>query len=182
MTQKTKRTLLIVAIVLVLALLTASIWLAVRLFGGNHKHTPVLIAAKEATCTEDGNHAYYRCKCGDCFTDKTCKTPTTEAEQLIPATGHSTEDDGDCYTALYCSICNAVIREAGVHLVEGEKGNCTIGLKCTACGEVLREPKAYHIDNDHDFMCDNEGCQITLEGVPKDENEGIDLPLVPNNS
>ena len=37
-----------------------------------------------------------------------------------------------------------------------------------------------HNDTDEDFECDNEGCQITLDGAPKDENEGIDFPIVPN--
>ena len=29
----------------------------------------------------------------------------------------------------------------------------------------------------YDYICDNGDCQITVEGAPKDDNEGIDLPI-----
>lgn len=181
MNQKQKRALIIVAVVLVLALLAVGIWLAVR--SGNdveHQHSPILVEAKKATCTEDGNNAYYRCECGKFFTDEACKNETTEAEQIIPAKGHNAVDDGDCDTALVCSVCNAVVREAGVHLPEKDDGNCKTEVKCQNCGEVAIAASSDHKDTDHDYICDNGDCQITVEGAPKDDNEGIDLPIDKN--
>ena len=178
MNPKRKRTLIFVAAVLLLALIALIIWLAVG--SGKHEHTPILVEAKEATCTEDGNNAYYRCECGKFFTDQACKNETTEAEQIIPAKGHNAVDDGDCDTALVCSVCNAVVREAGVHLPEKDDGNCKTEVKCQNCGEVAIAASSDHKDTDHDYICDNGDCQITVEGAPKDDNEGIDLPIDKN--
>lgn len=151
MNPKRKRTIIIVAVVLVLVLIAVGIWLAVRSGSGDggHQHTPILVEAKEPTCTEAGNKAYYRCECGKFFTDEECKNETTEAEQIIPAISHDALTDG----------------------------NCTTEDKCPYCNEIIGEAQAEHIDKDGDFICDNKNCAVTLEGAPKDENEGIDLPI-----
>ena len=147
MNQKQKQTITIVAVVVALLLLIVGIWLA--LGSGKHEHTPILIEAKAATCTEAGNNAYYRCKCGKFFTDEACKNETTEAEQVIPAISHDALTDG----------------------------NCTTEDKCPHCGEIIGAANAEHTDKDGDFICDNENCAVTLDGAPKDDNEGIDLPI-----
>lgn len=147
MNPKQKRTITIVAVIAVLALIAVIIWLAVG--SGKHEHTPILIEAKAATCTEAGNNAYYRCECGRFFTDEACKNETTEAEQVIPAISHDALTDG----------------------------NCTTEDKCPYCGEIIGAANAEHTDKDGDFICDNENCAVTLDGAPKDDNEGIDLPI-----
>ena len=72
--------------------------------------------AKAATCTEDGNNAYYTCSaCGKIFKDADGKTATTVETEKIAATGHTmtktdakaatcTEDGNIAYW--YCSVCN----------------------------------------------------------------------------
>ena len=51
-------------------------------------HVLTLVPAKEATCTEAGNHAYYTCShCEDIFADAT-GTQEFEGTTVIPATGH----------------------------------------------------------------------------------------------
>ena len=72
--------------------------------------------AKAATCTEDGNNAYYTCSaCGKIFKDADGKTVTTVEAETIAATGHTmtktdakaatcTEDGNIAYW--YCSVCN----------------------------------------------------------------------------
>ena len=150
MNQKRKRTLILVVAVLVLALLAVGIWLIVR--SGNepgHTHTPILVEAKEATCTEAGNNAYYRCECGKFFTDEECKNETTEEAQIIPAISHDALNDG----------------------------NCTTEDKCPYCGSMIGEANAEHTDSDGDYICDNPNCAVTMDGAPKDDNEGIDLPI-----
>ncbi len=63
------------------------------------------------------------------------------------------------------------------HDVGDSDGNCTTPIKCKNCNQELEAGMAAHNDTDHDYVCDNYDCQITIEGAPKDENEGIDLPV-----
>ena len=47
------------------------------------------VPAKSATCTKDGNKAYYQCPdCGLLFEDAEGTTETTLEKVTIPATGH----------------------------------------------------------------------------------------------
>lgn len=146
--SKNKKRILIAAVAVLILLL---IVLVLRTCSGEdaHKHTPILVEAKAATCIEAGNNAYYRCECGKFFTDEECKNETTEAEQVIPAISHDALNDG----------------------------NCTTEDKCPYCGEIIGEANAEHTDKDGDFICDNKNCAVTLDGAPKDDNEGIDLPI-----
>lgn len=55
---------------------------------GIHEHKLEAVAAKDPTCTEAGNKAYWRCSvCGDLFLDKEMTQPATLADVTIPATG-----------------------------------------------------------------------------------------------
>ena len=51
--------------------------------------TPV--EAKNATCTEDGNKAFYRCSCNKLYADATASVEMTEDETVIPTAGHDYE-------------------------------------------------------------------------------------------
>ena len=55
-----------------------------------HVHTPELKEAKQATCTEEGNTAYYVCTgCGKWFEDKTALVEITDKSSvIINPTGH----------------------------------------------------------------------------------------------
>ena len=65
-------------------------------------HTLTKTEAKAATCTEDGNYAYWTCDvCGWVFSDETGATRTTVEAQRIPATGHN-------YESGTCTDCGAV--------------------------------------------------------------------------
>ena len=77
--------------------------------------------AKDATCTEAGNSAYWTCNdCGKMFSDEACTTEITEVP-TIPATGHSltkTEaKDATCTEAgnsayWTCSVCGKMFADA----------------------------------------------------------------------
>ena len=86
-------------------------------------------------------------------------------------------DDNDCSTALNCGVCVKEILAAGEHSPEKDDGNCTTEQKCTVCGQVAVAAKDAHNDTDHDYLCDNAGCQVTVGNPPKDTNPGIDLPI-----
>ena len=113
---------------------------------------------------KDATDHWIECRCGD----KKDVTP------------HSAIDDNDCTTADICS-CGYTVRDAKDHTPGKDDGNCKTEIKCTVCGKTAVAGTTDHNDANHDFVCDNPGCQVTVNGAPKDENEGIDLPLVPNN-
>lgn len=88
-------------------------------------HTVVAHAANEATCSAEGNSAYYECSvCGKFFSDKDCTKEITENSWIIPALPHTpTAADGEkVYEIVNDSTCAK----------EGSKVN-----KCSVCGEVL---------------------------------------------
>ena len=111
-------------------------------------HTPVDVAAKDATCTEKGNTAGTKCS--------VCDTILSGVEE-IPANGHQW-NDGEITTAptctekgvktYTCSVCDETKTEAidpkGHTPVDvaakdatcTEKGN-TAGTKCSVCNKIL---------------------------------------------
>ena len=85
-------------------------------------HTNVTATpAKDATCTEAGNSAYWTCNdCSKMFSDEACTTEITEVP-TIPATGHSLEEtaakDATCTEAgnsayWTCSVCGKMFADA----------------------------------------------------------------------
>lgn len=81
----------------------------------------VAVAAKAATCVDDGNIAYWYCEaCGRYFSDAEYKKEITLADTVIPATGEHTSDGG------------VVTTEA----TTGHDGVRT--YSCTVCGTVLK--------------------------------------------
>ncbi len=53
------------------------------------KHNPTYVAAKDPTCTELGNTAYYSCDCGRYYEDEACTKEIVDKNSvLIAATGH----------------------------------------------------------------------------------------------
>ena len=55
-----------------------------------HTHSGTLVAAKPATCTEDGNEAYFICSCGKWFSDSACTNEITDhASVTIGKLGHN---------------------------------------------------------------------------------------------
>ncbi|MGN1117955.1 MAG: InlB B-repeat-containing protein, partial [Acutalibacteraceae bacterium] len=89
-------------------------------------HIAVAHAANEATCSADGNSAYYECSvCGKFFSDEDCTTEIEENSWVIPALPHTpttTAEGEKVYEIVNDSTCAK----------EGSKVN-----KCSVCGEVL---------------------------------------------
>lgn len=78
------------------------------------EHTLTVTPEKQATCTENGNIAYYTCDvCGKIFTDSTGTTETTLANVTVPAhhipkvtlgmSATCTENGNNCYWQ--CEVC-----------------------------------------------------------------------------
>ena len=86
------------------------------LFGACAHTGMTAVAAKPATCTEDGNIAYWHCsKCNTYFSDAAATTEIAYADTAVDATGHQNvtampekeatyEEDGN-HAYWYCSDC-----------------------------------------------------------------------------
>lgn len=60
----------------------------------SHVHSMILVAAKEATCAQSGNHAYWICsECRKAYKDESANQPTTgSAESIAKLTAHAWGD------------------------------------------------------------------------------------------
>ncbi|MBR4514710.1 MAG: hypothetical protein IKO61_07485 [Lachnospiraceae bacterium] len=111
------------------------------------KHATSYHGAKEATCTEDGNKAYWQCDtCKNYFTDKEATKPTTADAVVIPKLKHKmtaheeikatcTEDGQKAYWT--CSVCRKTYTDAG-----GTKElNSSSELVIKSTGHKIKEEK-----------------------------------------
>ena len=124
----------------------------------NHNLTPT--EAKEATCTEAGNSAYWTCdRCGKHFSDANAENETENNAWIIPATGHTEAVDAakapTCTeTGLtegkHCSVCGEILvaqttvpATGHTEVVDAAKAptctetGLTEGKHCSVCGEIL---------------------------------------------
>ncbi|MCD7889806.1 MAG: hypothetical protein LUG23_07845, partial [Oscillospiraceae bacterium] len=66
---------------------------------GSHTHTLTHVAAKDATCTEDGNTEYWYCDdCGKYFSDEDGENEITLDDTVVEATGHDYGCDAATFT------------------------------------------------------------------------------------
>ena len=98
------------------------------LAGGNHQENPnpdqhehdlEAVAAKNPTCTETGNIAYWHCKsCDKYYSDEQCSLEISRDDTVIAATGHVLVKDPGRAPAVgvegltdgwHCSVCEEVI-------------------------------------------------------------------------
>ena len=111
-------------------------------------HSLTKTEAKEPTCTEGGNSAYWTCSaCGKYFSDENGTTEIEKDSWLISATGH---------TEVIDAAVSATCTEAGK----------TEGKHCSVCGEVLAAQQEIPALG-HDW---NEGTVTTL---PTETTEGV---------
>ena len=99
-----------------------------------HECTPVLVKqAVEATCTAEGNIAYWQCTdpdCGKYYSDAEGKTQITLAETVIPAKGHaksaawSYDVSGHWHACLNDGCAEKL--EFAAHDTAGANGTCSV--------------------------------------------------------
>ena len=110
-------------------------------------HTMTKTEAKAATCTEDGNTAYWTCNtCHKVFSDELGKTETTVADMAIKAKGHTmtkteakaatcTEDGNTAYWI--CNTCHKVFSDE-----HGETETTVADMTIQAKGHTMTKTEA----------------------------------------
>lgn len=134
------------------------------------EHTLAEHKAKEPTCTENGNLAYWECTdCGKLFSDKNGKTETTLAAVTVAAKGHTlTKTDGK----------PATCKDEGV----AEYWTCTVCKKLFSDGEgkteITQADTVIPVTENHtygDWKSDNNGhwkeCEVCGKKTEKADHD-----------
>ena len=136
-------------------------------------------SGQAASCSVAGWKDYYKCgSCEKLYTDAACTTEIIDlatwktGDGKIATLDHTPEaDDGDCTTAIKCSVCETVTTEAkanhtggtatctskakcsecnkeygdfAAHTPDADDGDCTTAIKCSVCEAITTEAKANH--------------------------------------
>ena len=121
-----------------------------------HVHTLVHNEAKAPTCVNNGILEHWYCPgCNARFSDEAATTEVTFADLEVEETGHvAGADDGDCTTAVDCTVCGKVATPAAkAHTPEKDDGDCTTNVMCTQCAKIAIPGKAAHEANEDDGDC-----------------------------
>lgn len=108
----------------------------------NHKAVTA-VAAKDPTCTVNGNIEYWYCTaCGKYFSDEACTNEIAYEDTIIPVAGHKAavknvipatcELDGNAGD-LYCSVCGQLL---STNNIIPKLGHSFLDGKCIVCGAV----------------------------------------------
>ena len=115
-------------------------------------HTLTAVPAKDATCTENGNTAYWTCSaCEKWFSDENGTTEITDKDSVVKkATGHipsaAWSYDGDHHWHV-CTTCNAVLDKAA-H--SGGAATCQAKAICDICKAEYGEKADHTFVSKHD--------------------------------
>ena len=115
-------------------------------------HTLTAVPAKDATCTEDGNTAYWTCSaCNKWFSDENGANEITDhSSVVIAATGHTAGEEWQSDAANHwhiCTKCNQKIDEAA-H--SGGTATCSQKAVCEVCGEAYGSTTKHNYVSNHD--------------------------------
>ena len=141
-----------------------------------HKCVGTLVKANDATCTEDGNVAYYVCDCGKLYSDEACTKEITLADTVVKATGHDW-DVADCTEPKTCKTCGVTEGAANGH--DWKDADCTTPKTCKTCGATDGNANGH----DWEWVVDKEAT-VDEEGEKHEEckncgakqNEGTTIP------
>ncbi len=141
----------------------------------SHTHTLTPVAAKEATCTEAGNIAYWFCDdCDKYFSDAEAENEITQAQTVISALGHK-------WSALWtggaqghwheCDVCHEA-DSVVAHADANTDGVCDVcGYTISAEEPDTEDPIAVEgITLDKTTTTVEEGATVTLTAMVTPEN------------
>jgi len=140
-----------------------------------HVHNLIHNKAVAATCTVAGVKEHWYCfGCNTRFTDAEATEVIAAIDLAIERLPHTpAEDDGDCTTAVACTVCGKDAIPAKAHTPAEDDGDCTTAVVCTVCGKDAVAAKDAHDftgvfnanDTQHWHICANDGCEVTDEKV-----------------
>ena len=110
----------------------------------NHTHSLKAVAAVSATCTADGNIAYYTCSCGKYFSDSAGKNELPGKQSVVvKALGHKYAP-ATCTAPATCVRCSATTGAAAGHKYSTQWNRDKDGHwhSCSAC--LAAEKKTAH--------------------------------------
>ena len=125
-------------------------------------HTLTAVPAKDATCTEDGNTAYWTCSaCEKWFSDENGTTEITDKDSVVKkATGHTPSAawsyDGDHHWHV-CATCKEKFDEAA-HT--GGTATCQAKAICDVCKAEYGTTTAHTFISKHDDTQHWKECSI----------------------
>ena len=105
----------------------------------SHIHSSHLsrVPAKAATCTQEGNTAYYICDCGKWFSDSSTTSEITDQQSVvIPALGHVDKDNNG-----RCDVCKERLDNTVEYQIT--EGGESTWLNTSNQGLVIRSNAAY---------------------------------------
>ncbi len=90
---------------------------------------------------------------GDCTTAVRC-TVCNSVTTAAQSAHTPTADDGDCTTAVRCTVCNTVTTAAqSAHTPTADDGDCTTAVRCTVCNTVTTAAQSAHAPTADDGDC-----------------------------
>lgn len=168
-------------------LICAVIGIVVACKSCKHEHEIYAVAAKEGTCTENGNTSYYACRtCDKIFSDEKGENEISRDSVII--TGHKLKetagvpatcvDEGS--VAYYeCSVCGRKFAD--------EKATKTIGLseiRIAPLGHMVEKIAAKEMDcrtltngNKEYYVCLNEHCEKKFLPCAQSDLRAVSLKL-----
>ena len=120
-----------------------------------HEHTLVHNEAVAPSCEKSGMMEYWCCsECDACFSDAEGTTEVAIADLEVKALGHTAgDDDGDCTTAVDCTVCGKTAVAAKSHVAGQDDVDCTTAVKCANCEKNAIEANASHTPDEDDGDC-----------------------------
>jgi len=133
-----------------------------------HTHAGTLVAQQDATCTEFGVKAYYKCTCGKFFVDLACTEEITDLDAWKSGEGRiwkeaHTGGTATCKEKAKCNVCGNEYGELADHEynTEWDADETDHWQECMVC--EAEKDRAEHVDADRDGKCDTCGEAVASE-------------------
>ena len=97
---------------------------------------------------------------GDCTTPVKCSVC---GAITTPAQPHHSGGSATCTKKAECIVCGMEYGHYADHIPNKDDGNCTTAINCSVCGEITTAAKTHAFDNACDTDCNNADCYYTRE-------------------
>jgi LPXTG-motif cell wall-anchored protein len=133
-----------------------------------HTHAGTKVAQQDATCTEFGVKAYYKCACGKFFADAACTEEIADLEAWKTGEGRIWKKahaggTATCKAKAKCATCGAEYGELAEHKYDTKWSSDKTNhwQECTVCDN--EKDREAHVDVDRNGKCDVCGAVVAVE-------------------